>query len=304
MKLNSLGYNIKEGFRNIWYNKLMSFASIGVLTACLVLVGSAMLLSLNISGVLEKVKEQNEIVVYLKDEITPQEKNDFEQELKNNSIVIDEEIRYISKEQALDEFVMGREGGDLLKEEFQKQNVFPASYRIKINNLEQIQSFMNSLESKSFVEKTLAPTQLADQLIRIDKAIKFAAGAAIIVLVLISLVIVQNTIRISVFSRRREINIMKYVGATNGFIRLPFMVEGAVLGLFSAGLSFGIIFLAYNKILETMLSSKSFSFLANMVAPRLTFGDIGLQLLLVFVGFGMITGIFGSLLSTRKHLNV
>lgn len=299
MTMNNLAYNVKEGCRNIVYNKLMSFASVGVLTACLILIGSAMLVSMNITGILDKVKEQNEVIIFLKDDITEEERNKFEAELKTKGDVI-----YVSKDQAIEEFIQGIEGGESLMERFKKDKVLPAKFKVTLRELEEIRGFMAEMEQRNYVEKVNAPTEAAENLLELDKWVKIAATIAVIVLIFISLVIVQNTIRISVFSRRREINIMKYVGATNGFIGLPFMVEGALLGLISALLGFLIIYLGYNQILSAAFSGDNISWLADTFGPNITFQQIGWQLLIVFLLFGIATGILGSVLSTRKHLKV
>lgn len=299
MKLNNVAYNVKEGVRNITYNKLMSFASIGVLTACLILIGSAMLISLNITSIVDKVKTQNQVIVFLKDDVKEEDRKSFEKELKEKG-----QVEYISKEKAIEEFMKGIDDGGELLERYKKDKVLPAKFKVTLHNLADINGFMSEMKERPLVLKVDAPTEAANNLLQLDKWIKIGASIAVGILMLIALVIVQNTIRISVFSRRREINIMKYVGATNGFIGLPFMVEGALLGLLSALLGYTAIYFGYNKLLDTVFGTSNTSWLIDTFGPSVQLQQVGIQLFLIFVAFGVVTGVFGSLLSTRKHLKV
>ena len=301
MKVSSIKYLVKDGCKNITKNKLMSFASIGVLTACLVLIGSAVLFSMNINVMLNYLKSQNEIVVFMLDE-TDQATNDtFANEITSNENVL--ESIYVSKEQALEEQLAQLGDASILLEDLKADNIMPASYRIKLKDISLLPQFNEFLQNRPYVEKVNSPNDVADKLVKIDKMVKLFGTVVISLLVIVSTIIVSNTIKVSVFSRRREINIMKYVGATNTFIRLPFVVEGAVLGIISAIASFLIVHFSYNYVAELMYGPNSI-LIGTMFNASLNYDDVKFYMLGLFLVFGITTGVVGSVVSSRKHLKV
>lgn len=301
MKFSSLKYLVHDGYKNIFKNKLMSFASIGVLSACLVLIGSAVLFSLNIQKIVNNIKSQNEVIAFIKDDITSLEKNEFEKFLDNNDNIL--ETLYISKEQALQEQLKALGDASILLEDLKNDNILPASYRIKLKDISQMRAFGENLQNRKYIEKVNMPTDIADSLVRIDELLKIFGTIVISVLIIVSLVIVSNTIKISVFSRRREINIMKYVGATNTFVRLPFIVEGAIIGALSAFISYISIYYSYNYLINIFFGERSV--LANsLFNVVIDFSSVKNYVIISFLIFGIATGVLGSFLSSRKHLRV
>ncbi len=298
MRLGSFTYLLKQGAKNTYLNKAMSFASVGVLTACLVLVGMAMLFSENIKNIVGFVQQQNEIVVYVEDDLPAGQEAQLDRQIRSMSNV--SSVQYTSKEQAFDN--QKEKLGDLL-EGYENEDVFPASYHVKVKDLSLINENISALNAMEGVYRVDAPTDIAEIMVKTDRGVSLGGTVIVIALLIVSLVIIINTIKITVFSRRREINIMKYVGATNKFIRMPFLVEGMILGGISALLSFFIVWYFYGQIVSAIQGDTN-AWLSSATASLIPFGDFALQLLAVYLVVGVVIGGIGSLFSIRKHLKV
>ena len=298
MRFGSFTYLLKQGVKNTYINKAMSAASIGVLTLCLVIVGVAFLLSQNINNIVGYIQQQNEIVVYVDDDITPEDAATLDRQIRSMENV--SSVEYTSKEQAFDN--QKELLGDLL-DGYENEDVYPASYHIKVKDLEFIGDNVKTLKALSGIYKVDAPTDVAEVMVGINNGIAIAGSVTVIALIVVSLVIIMNTIKITVFSRRREINIMKHVGATNGFVCMPFLVEGMILGAVSAVLAFFIMWYLYAQII-TAIQKDPVSLISSMTASLIEFESIGLVLFLTYLVIGTAVGGFGSWISTRKHLKV
>ena len=299
--LNSFFYLVKQGFKNLWNNRLMSLASVGVLVSCMLLIGAAALLSVNVSSIVDAVEDQSEAVVYLDENLDSASVENVRAGIISSGKV--STIEFISKEDAL--FSMMESLGDdgILFEAYQKDNNLPDSFRITFTDVSDLKDTVYYLESIEGVYSVSALTEVAEVITGI-KNMAYIGGTIIIgLLIAVSLMIIGNTIKITVFSRRREVNIMKYVGATNGFIRLPFIVEGVSLGIFSGALSYGIIYFAYDYIVN-WVSSQTASWFGKVVSELVPFSEISSYLLLGFIGGGAFIGLFGSVAFICKHLKV
>ena len=299
--LNSFFYLVKQGFKNLWNNRLMSLASVGVLVSCMLLIGAAALLSVNVSSIVDAVEDQSEAVVYLDENLDSASVENVRAGIISSGKV--STIEFISKEDAL--FSMMESLGDdgILFEAYQKDNNLPDSFRITFTDVSDLKDTVYYLESIEGVYSVSALTEVAEVITGI-KNMAYIGGTIIIgLLIAVSLMIIGNTIKITVFSRRREVNIMKYVGATNGFIRLPFIVEGVSLGIFSGALSYGIIYFAYDYIVY-WVSSQTASWFGKVVSELVPFSEISSYLLLGFIGGGAFIGLFGCVAFIGKHLKV
>ncbi len=299
--LNSFFYLVKQGFKNLWNNRLMSLASVGVLVSCMLLIGAAALLSVNVSSIVDAVEDQSEAVVYLNDGLDSSSVENVRAGIISSGKV--STIEFISKEDAL--FSMMESLGDdgILFEAYQKDNNLPDSFRITFTDVSDLKDTVYYLESIEGVYSVSALTEVAEVITGI-KNMAYIGGTIIIgLLIAVSLMIIGNTIKITVFSRRREVNIMKYVGATNGFIRLPFIVEGISLGVFSGALSYGIIYFAYDYIVN-WVSSQTASWFGRMVSELVPFAEVSQYLLIGFIGGGAFIGLFGCVAFIGKHLKV
>ncbi len=299
--LNSFFYLVKQGFKNLWNNRLMSLASIGVLISCMLLIGAAALLAVNVSSAVEAVEDQSEAVVYLDDG-----KTDSEIDVIRDGIIATGKvatIEFISKEDALYSMMDSLGDDGLLFEAYSEENNLPDSFRITFDDVSKLENTIYQIEAIEGVHSVSALTEVAN-VITGAKNMAYIGGIVIIgLLIAVSLMIIGNTIKITVFSRRREVNIMKYVGATNGFIRLPFIVEGVSLGVISGAISYGIIYFAYDYLVK-WVSSQSASWFSQIISDLVPFSALSDYLLIGFIGGGAFIGLFGCVAFIGKHLKV
>ncbi len=300
MKGSSIKYLISEGFRNVSNNKLMSLASIGVLTACLLMVGFAVLLTENMNSIVGYVGEQSTVAVFIKDG-SSQDDVDNLIELFNSNFSV-KNVNYISKEQAYINYA-SQLGNDAAIKTLEEDNILPASINIYIKDMSRIDDIVSVANDSSIVESVTAPTNIANTIKDLNSAIGWFGFSIVISLILVSLIIISNTIRATVFARRREIGIMKQVGATNNFVRLPFLIEGMVIGLISAICAFILTFVGYEAVVKILTGNTSL-FLKSMFTSLVPFWNIGWILAVGFLFGGILAGAIGSLISLRKHLSV
>ena len=284
---NSFGYLVKEGLRNIRANRQMSVASIGVLIACMVLIGGALLLSLNINSLMGYVESFNEVVVWIDDDLGSAGIEVLKEQIDALPNIASKQ--YISKEDALKELSDTLGSQSFLEgfEQYADENPLPASFRLKVNSLENLPETVKTLEGLSGVESVESSNEVA----------------TVAILMVVSIIIIANTVRVTIFNRRREINIMKYVGATNAFIRFPFLVEGMVIGLISALIAFGLLWVGTHFLYQWVGQSAS-GWLQLAYQSLIPFVSIAPQMLLGFVGAGVLFGVAGSFIFVGKYLKV
>ncbi len=300
MRISSMSYLIGQGIKNIWRNRLMSVTAIGVLTVCLIMVGAAELLSLNINNLVDFVQSENEMVVFLNDGLAEPAAVEVGVKIKAHENV--NTMEYVSSVQALEQQKESLgENADLL--EGLDENLLPAKYVVSVKDIAQFAKTAKELGQIEGVMSVSAATDIATTLSDLGRLVSTFGIAMIAALGLISVVIVVNTIKATIFNRRKEINIMRYVGATNTFIRIPFVVEGMILGAISAGLAFGCIALGYNGVLEYIVNDRS-GWLQSAFQNVILFEQIALPLGIAFISAGVFIGVFGSLISMRKYAKV
>jgi cell division transport system permease protein len=298
---SSFRYLFKQGLSNVWINRLMSLASIFILTACFILVGGAVLLGVNLTGVFKEIEDQNEMVVYLYDDISDTDRAMIQSTLEDLDGVAS--VRYVSKDEALEEQKAQLGEDASLLEGLESDNPLPASFRVKLSDLAKLSEVQSVAESLSGVESISAPTYIAETLTGLRRIFLILGGAIILVLLLASGVVISNTIKLTVNARRREIAIMKYVGATNSFIRLPFKVEGTVIGFIAAILSFFVLYGVYAGI-QRLIGESSIPWLSSISGGIVSFSDLWYWFLIGFLAAGFIIGTLGSASSMRKYLRV
>lgn len=293
----SLRYLTKEGFRNIWTNRMMSLASICVLMSCLVLVGSATMIFLNIDSLLARIEEENVVMVYIDSEATDADISAMGTAIDNMDNVSESE--FVSKESAWEEQLSTM--GEAEREFFtdvSSEIPLPDAYKVTVDNLEIFDQTVEELRTLDHIDIIRENRDLAQRLVSIRHGITVIAIVIVAVLFLISLFIISNTIRLTVYSRRLEISIMKSVGATNSFVRFPFIIEGIILGVLSGTIGFGLVWgvyeLAINQF-DDLLQS------INLTA--IPFTDYALVMLGAFILIGVICGVGGSLVTMSKYLN-
>ena len=296
MKLRSVRYLTVEGFKNIWLHRLMTLASVCVLVACMLLIGVAVLLSANVEQAFGAIKDNNVVLVSLEDkidgkDITEEKAKEISATIKKISNV--KTTRYVSREEAADSF---RESiGDVYDEFFEGDNSFLCmKVEVTFTDLGKYEKTVAAIEKVEGVKYVNFSPELTEKLAGIQNVI-YTAGFWIIGLLLITaLVIIANTIRITMASRRLEISIMKAVGATNNFIRLPFIVEGITFGLVSAVATTGILYLVYNSTIDKV---KDFGFVNTIPYSEMVWYLFG-----GFCAIGIVAGTIGSLISISKYL--
>ena len=301
MKWSSFQYLTKQGLHNLRANRLMSLASIGVLTACLLLTGIAGLFSANVNSLVEYLGDQNETVVYLDQGLSDEELASVDQTLRSMPGLA--AVTYVSQEEVLETYKgYMSEYADLFND-FEEDNPFHANYRVVLEDLNQMDGMIAQLEQIDGVYSVSAPTQLSSVFLTIQRAVTYAGWALVAVLALVSVVVISNTIRLTVFARRKEINIMKYVGATNGFIRWPFFVEGTSVGLISGLLAAGLVIGAYALVVNKVGAMSGF-WGPILGSCLLSVGQVWPIVLGAFLIFGVIIGSIGTATSIRKYLEV
>lgn len=301
MKWSSFRYLTKQGLHNLRANRLMSLASIGVLTACLLLTGIAGLFSANVNSLVKYLGDQNETVVYLDQGLSDEQLASVDQTLRSMPGLA--AVTYVSQEEVLETYKgYMSEYADLFND-FEEDNPFHANYRVVLEDLNRMDEMIAQLEQIDGVYSVSAPTQLSSVFLTIQRAVTYAGWALVAVLALVSVVVISNTIRLTVFARRKEINIMKYVGATNGFIRWPFFVEGTSVGLISGLLAAGLVIGAYALVVNKVGAMSGF-WGPILGSCLLSVGQVWPIVLGAFLIFGVIIGSIGTATSIRKYLEV
>lgn len=294
MKGASLGYLTREGFRNIWVNRMLSLATIVVLISCLVIVGSGSLIFLNINAVLDLIEGQNVVMVYVNDDADDYMTQTLGVQLEAHTNVL--EVEFVPREEAFQRQIESYgDKADLLKG--LSPEILPDAYKVTVKDLEKFDATVAEIKTFENVLQIKENSDLAGKLASIRNAVTYISIGIVAILFFVSLFIVSNTIRITIYNRRLEISIMKAVGATNAFIRWPFMVEGILLGLFSAILGLGIQYGIYS-IASIWLTNM----LSMLGGEAVNFFDYVWVIFGIFAFIGVVIGAFGSIISLNKYL--
>lgn len=298
---SSLGYLLKEGVRNIHQNKDISFAAIGVLVACLLLVGSSVLFALNVNSVAGYFETQNEVMVFLEDSVKGEELIALDEKIK----VVDNinSVTFVSRDDGLRDWMQQLGDDGTLLNWLVNDNPLQNSYRIVLTDLARMDETLEKISAISGVESVSASHDVATAVVSLKKAVSVAGSAIVIILAVVSLMIIENTVRLTVFSRRKEISIMKYVGATDAFIRLPFISEGVLLGLISATMALFILWGGYEVFARYLMESQV-SWMQLVYSQIVPFKDVVVKLAVYFLGGGVTMGALGSYVFLGKYLKV
>ena len=295
MRINNIGYLLKEGIKGIFTHGFMSFAAVCVTVACLLIVGSFSILVYNVNIMVDELNKTNEILVYVDSDLEDAEARSVGTRINLIDNVLKSE--FVSREEALANFVADHEGDDA----FTGVDASDLRHRfvVTLEDNTLIEDTARQLEVVPGVAAIRAEYELAEGFSTLQQILQVASMAVISVLLVVSLLIISNTVKLAMYDRRDEIAIMKMVGATNGFIRLPFIVEGFSLGMIGAALAFGIEWAMYDALVSKIdmvdtLQLFSFVKFENLLVPMVT----------VFVGAGMFVGVVGSWTSIRKFMDV
>ena len=296
MRMNNLGYLLKEGFKGIFKHGFMSFAAVCVTVACLLIVGSFTCLVYNINIMVEDLNKTNEILVYIDDTLSDAEAKSVGTKL--NTIENVHQIRFVSREEALANFRADHEED----EAFDGVQASDLRHRfvVVLEDNALMEETDKQIQALPGVAKTNAAYELAEGFSTLQDVLHIVSLAVIAVLLVVSLLIISNTVKLAMYDRRDEIAIMKMVGATNGFIRLPFVVEGFTLGMVGATLAFGLEWLMYNALLDRIALVDTLKLFSTLVP----FEELLIPMIATFAGAGMFVGIVGSWTSIRKFMDV
>ena len=269
MKLSGVRYLTKQGFDNVWKNRMMAFASFCVLLVSILLVGQ------QTDEVGKKLKQMDNI----------------------------KSISFYSKKQAFDDMKSSMAEYEEIFDSLGDDNPLIDSYRVKIKDISQTNATVDSLNEIDHVYRIRAPYDFVNILSEMKKIVTIIATAIIVALAIVSMVIISNTTKASVFARRNEISIMKYVGATNAFIRIPFFVEGMITGIIAGMVATLITWMGYDAVVELLTKEVNILNIIGM-GSIIPFAEIAFTVAGLYIIAGALVGAVGSVLSTRKHLNV
>ena len=291
----NVGYYCSEGVHSIFTHGFMSFAAVCMIVACLLIMGSFSLVAVNLDNMLGDLEAQNEFLAYIDETYTEEQAQALQPQIEAIPNVA--EVTYVSRDQALEDFKAGREGNELLDD--LDGSVLRDRYRIHVDDIDQLKQTVDQVAAIPGIADTNAAYEIAQGFVTVRN---IAAGVAVVlvtILAVVSLFIIANTIKLAFFYRREEIAIMKMCGATNAFIRWPFVVQGMILGLAGAIVAFFLQWGVYELVSKTVIQSDGLS-----LVTILPFTSLILNILPVFCGAGLLIGVVGSVLAIRKFLQV
>ena len=295
MKLNNLGYLLKEGFRGIFLHGFMSFAAVCVTVACLVIVGSFSALAYNLDEMVQDLNQTSEILVYIDSDLSDAEARSIGTKINLLDNVL--QATFVSREEALQDFIADHDGDSAFSGV--QASDLRHRYIVTLEDNTKMEQTDAALKQLPGVAKTNAAYELARGFTTIQDVLHIVSAAVIAVLLVVSLLIISNTVKLAMYDRKDEIAIMKMVGATNGFIRLPFVVEGFSLGMIGAILAFGTEWAGYDALVQKIGSVDSLQ-----LFKFVPFQELLIPMVIVFTAAGMFVGIVGSWTSIRKFMNV
>ena len=301
MRASTFFFLTQRGVRNLGKHWAMTVACIASLCVCMVLNTFASLLEINVDNMVEYLGNQNEMVVYIEPEADDATIQNIGQKLSAMQGVSG--VSYVSKQDALEKYRGYMDEYASLWDELENDNPLKANYSVSIGDLSQMETISTKIRAIPGVNKVKAPLEMSEIFVQIQSAVSKGGKLLVLVLMIVSVITVGSTIRLSVFARRREIEIMKYVGATNGQVTLPFVAEGLLMGLIAGALASAVTIAGYGYLVE---SSRTLGGLWQMFMAQ---GLIPLQnvwptILTYSLAGGALVGGLGSLFSIRKHLNV
>jgi len=291
MKSSGFTYFVREGIASTFKNGLMSMASVGVLMACLIIMGTFIIVSENINNIMTDIENKNEIVVFLDYYATEEQVQEMGERLRNMDNV--RHVEYTSKDAAFEAYKKSANLEDVLEG---MESPISDSYSIFLDDISKMSQTIEKLERMDGIEKVRGREDISDNLITLRNMFSVVALWFFCILIVISIFIISNTIKLAMFARKKEISIMKHVGATDWFIRWPFIVEGIVIGVISAALAFGVQWYIYTYVIEKVFSG------INLIR-LLPFRAFGFNIGVGFLAVSVFISVIGSMASIRKYLN-
>ncbi len=292
---NNIGYFFVEGFRSIFAHGLMSFAALCMIVCCLLIMGSFSLVAINLDEMWGSYEQQNEFLAFVDESYTEEEAKALQSSIEAVPNVA--EVTFMSKSEAKEDFAADKEENELF--ESLPDTVFRDRFRIHVVDLEQLEQTVEQVRQIPGIVNITAAPEIAEGFVVVRNIASGVALILVVTLLLVSLFIITNTIRLATFNRRDEIAIMKMCGATNGFVRWPFVFEGLIIGLFGAALAFFLQWGIYELIAKAIAGSDTIQLIT--VLP---FQQLAGRVMAIFAGTGFVIGVGGSVLAIRRFLQV
>ena len=294
MRMSRFFFLLGQGIKNIFTHGFMSFASVAVITACLFIMGCFSLLTLNIDNMIAEMQSQNRVIAYVDEELDEDEARALESKVSKVKNI--ETCEFVTREEAMTSFESDYDA-DLF--ENIDASVFRHRFVLSLTDLSLMQETKSDLEHIKGIADVRAHLDYAEKFVTLRNIVSIVSVILVVTLIVVSLFIMTNTIKLATFTRREEIAIMRMVGATNGFIRLPFVVEGLVLGALGGAIAYGLVALVYHLATQKLLAAMAFGFV--VLVP---FSTVALPLLGVFLGVGILVGVLGGVSAIRNYLKV
>ena len=295
-----VSYIIKEGFKNVLKNKKSTLISLVTMVCAMFLFGAFFSIGENVNSILYQVQKNQGIEVFIENDATDEQINVLEEKIKSLDSI--NTVTFKSKQEALDSMKEHLKDNQELLEGYEgENNIFPASFIVTLTDLSKATEVEAKIDVMEHVKKITSNNDTINTLMKIANGIKIAIGIISIILLIISVTIISNTIKLTVHARRKEISIMKYVGATNSFIRWPFMIEGIIIGLVSAVITLLVIGSIYNVIFGKLQTT---NVLQTMGVNLLQFDEIVQLVAIAYLILGIGVGFIGSSISMKKYLEV
>lgn len=298
MKLSSFRYLVRQGFDNVWKNRVMAFASFCVLLVSLLLVGISVLFYININAIIGGIEDKNEAVVFLLDDTSDARVEEIGETLRNMENV--SSVSLYTGEEALENLKINMQEYTEVFDSYEDEQILPDAYRIRVADITKMDQTVKAVRELPDVDSVSSPDSFVELLTEARRIITIVASAIIIALLIVSVVIISNTTRASVFSRRREISIMQSVGATKGFIRFPFFIEGMITGFLAGCFATLMTWFSYDSLVDLLGRFDVLS--AIGLGNVIPYSKISAFVTLAYVIAGSVIGAVGSVLSTRVHL--
>lgn len=295
MKFNIIGYLLKEGFQNVFKNKKSTFSAILVMCISMLIFGFFFTIGENVNHIMNSVEDAQALRVFMKKDTTQAQIQTMKNEIQNINGV--NSVTFVSKDEGLEKLKENYGDKDYLLDGYE----VPDSYVVTFTDLKLAPEVKEQISKLSNVDEVTSKDQTMNTLNQITKGIRIITIVILVGLVIASIFIIVNTIKLTVYARRREISIMKYVGATNSFIRWPFIVEGITIGIISACISVLAIGISYNIIAGKLMET---TVVQNLGVSLVTFGNMFNLIIIVYLILGIGIGTLGSILSMRKYLEV
>lgn len=289
------GYFLSEGFHSIFTHGFMSFAAVCMIICCLLIMGSFTLVAVNAENMFSDLEAENQFTAYIDESLTQEEAKALQDDIEAVPNVARAE--FMTKEQAQEEFEADYEGNELF--DGLPSDVYRDRFHVYLDDISKLTETENAVKEVTGVAKTKSAPEIAEGFTVIRNIAGAVAVILVVILLAVSLFIIANTIKLATFYRREEIAIMKMCGATNGFIRWPFVVEGMILGLTGALVAFFIQWGLYEAVSRLILQTNGLSLITV-----LSYASMAGNIVLVFCGVGLVIGVGGSVVAIRKFLQV